>query len=56
LKKTDRLESDASEIVDIVVNEDETITITFAAIFTQSPNEFLAGSVRKKVYDFIGNS
>lgn len=56
LKKTDRLESDASEIVDIVVNEDETITITFAAVFTQSPDEFLAGSVRKKIYDFTADS
>lgn len=55
LKQSWKLSDDASELVDIVVNADETITITFNAVFTKKSKTFLAWSVEKKVFDFIGD-
>jgi hypothetical protein len=55
LKQSGKLSDDASELVDIVINADETITLTFSAVFTQKSETFLAWSVEKKVFDFIGD-
>jgi hypothetical protein len=42
LKQAGKLSDDASELVDIVINADETITLTFNAVFTQKSETFLA--------------
>lgn len=53
LKQSWKLSDDASELVDIVINTDETITLTFNTVFTQKSETFLAWSVEKKVFDFV---
>lgn len=53
LKNAWKTGEDASEIVDIVISSDETITFTFSATLTQKSYVFLAWSVRRKVFDFV---
>lgn len=53
LKNAWKTGEDASEIVDIVISADETITINFNATFTQKADTFDATEVMKKVFDFV---
>lgn len=57
LKKTNKLGVDSSELVDVVINEDDTITITFAVNFTTKSNVFQAWAIRStKKWDFVANT
>lgn len=56
LKKTDNLSVDVSEIIDIVVNQDETITLTPAFVFTHKTAPFKAASNVSKWIDFVAET
>jgi hypothetical protein len=49
------MEIDVSELVDIVVNQDETITISPVYVITKNDQDSFAGSLMKKRFDFIEN-
>lgn len=53
LKRNDQLIFDVWEIVDVVENQDEEITIQDDRIPTKKPQAFNAGFVEKKWWDFI---
>ncbi len=54
LKKSRRMGTDLSELVDIVVNQDETISINPVFVFTKKSNIVTAASTRvAKWFDFI---
>ncbi len=53
LKKADRMDVDVSEIVDIVLNVDEVLTISVANIFTQKNKIAQAGDLDVRYWDFI---
>jgi len=53
LAKTEKFEVDISEIVDIVLNDDETITITPAVQYTHTVAPFRATSNLTKWFDFV---
>jgi hypothetical protein len=52
LRRSDRWEVDVSEIVDIVVNIDEVITVQDAYTFTKKTTPFRAGTIETKNFDF----
>ena len=52
LKKSDNLQIDVSEIIDIVQNDDETISITPNFTFTQKLSTFRATANLTKWIDF----
>jgi len=56
LKKADSFSIDVSELVDIVVNQDEVITITDAVINTKKSDVFLAASKYTIWEDFTYNA
>lgn len=53
LKKSEKEINDENERVDIVLNEDETIEIDDAYLFTQKSSTFLAGERSMKWWDFV---
>lgn len=56
LKKTSDLVINDSEIVDIVINQDETVTMTDALTATQKSKSFdVAEIMTTKRLDFVGN-
>jgi len=56
LKRTSNLLIDVQELVDIVVNDDETITINDAATTLVQTNEFTAASKLIMRIDFTANA
>lgn len=56
LKNAWKTGEDDSELVDIVISADETITITFDAIFTQKTDTFDATEMMRKVFDFVSDT
>lgn len=56
LKKLDKIDVSTSELVDTIVNADETITITGAVSSTAADKKVYAALKKKKVFDFVGLS
>lgn len=55
LKKSSIMEIDVSELVDIVVNQDETISILPVFVLTKNWQDSFAGSLTKKRFEFRDN-